>query len=349
MGYVTRGPAGAPGAPGAPGADGAPGVNAFTLTTDLYIHPNPLETNFIEVEETAWMAVGQPLIVSGESHDPDFPLDPGVPIQAKIRVVDTAGTLLEFDADGFAGNPAGGTNFKPGAKVSPCGEDGAANAAGTANKLAKFTGATTLGDSNVADNGAEVSVAVPLSAATINGATVNASLVDSAGSMTLRAKGAGDRCDIRSRLADGPGTAVLIVGEVARSAGYYCQIGSGEFVFVPVGGVTPSGRYDGPTFDIDATVKAGDFNAALQTLHMVDLSGSDITPTLPAASAANAGKELLIVQSVAGTANLILTPASGVIEGTSSLTLAGSAVRPYLAVRLVSCGVGAGSPGWKVI
>lgn len=110
------------------------------------------------------------------------------------------------------------------------------------------------------------------------------------------------------------------------------------------------GVVEAPEFHVDATVHAaGGFTAALWTLHMVDLSGAAVTATIPAASAANAGDEILIVQSVAGVGTLNLTPSAGTIEGVATIALTGTASVPFLAARLVSCGVGAGSPGWKVI
>ena len=53
--------------------------------------------------------------------------------------------------------------------------------------------------------------------------------------------------------------------------------------------------------------------------------------------------------TVAGTADLVLSPASGNIEGAATLTIAGISAAPRLSVLLVSCGVGTGSPGWKVV
>lgn len=103
-------------------------------------------------------------------------------------------------------------------------------------------------------------------------------------------------------------------------------------------------------WSIDASVHAaGSFTAKTWTVHLVDLSGAAVTANLPAASAANEGGEILIVQSVAGVGTLNLTPASISIEGAATLALTGAASAPFLTARLVSCGVGAGSPGWKVI
>lgn len=102
-------------------------------------------------------------------------------------------------------------------------------------------------------------------------------------------------------------------------------------------------------YAVDSSVHgAGTFTAAAWTIHMVDLSGAAVTATLPAASAANEGSEILIVQSVAGVGTLNLTPASGSIEGTSTIALTGVGSAPFLALRLVSCGVVSGSPGWKI-
>ena len=109
------------------------------------------------------------------------------------------------------------------------------------------------------------------------------------------------------------------------------------------------GVIEAPTMHVDATVKTADFTATLWTSHMVDLSGAAIAPTIPAAAAANAGCELEIVQTVAGTANLVITPVSGNVEGAATLTIAGLASAPLRSIRLRSMGVGTGSPGWKVV
>jgi hypothetical protein len=122
--------------------------------------------------------------------------------------------------------------------------------------------------------------------------------------------------------------------------------GASSFATVPAR-IMADGVLEGPAFHLDATVRAaGTFSAALHTLHRVDLSGADVTATLPQATDANAGKELMIAQTIAGTGNLILGRNSGNIEGAASdLTIAGLASIPYLSVRLVSCGATA---GWKV-
>jgi hypothetical protein len=109
------------------------------------------------------------------------------------------------------------------------------------------------------------------------------------------------------------------------------------------------GVLESPELHFDAVVKTGSFSASIATTYLVNLSGSDITATIPAASAANAGWIIEFDQTAAGTANLILAPASGTIEGAASVTIAGLASAPLRSVRLKSLGVGTGSPGWKVI
>lgn len=106
----------------------------------------------------------------------------------------------------------------------------------------------------------------------------------------------------------------------------------------------------GQLFAVDSTVyTAGTFTAAIQTVHLVDLSGGAVTATLPAASAANAGTEVAVAQVVAGAGTLNLTPASGNVEGASTLAVTGSGSAPFLSVRLVSCGTAASGFGWKVL
>jgi hypothetical protein len=91
---------------------------------------------------------------------------------------------------------------------------------------------------------------------------------------------------------------------------------------------------------------AGTFTAALYTAHRVDLSGADVTATLPQATDANAGRGLSIFQTVAGTGNLILGRNTGNIEGAAAdLTIAGLASAPYRSVSLISLGA---TFGWKV-
>lgn len=105
----------------------------------------------------------------------------------------------------------------------------------------------------------------------------------------------------------------------------------------------------GQLLAVDSTVyTAGTFTASLQTTHLVDLSGGAVTASLPAASAANAGTEIVVAQVVAGAGALNLTPASGKVENASTLALTGSGSAPFLSVRLVSCGTAASGFGWKV-
>lgn len=103
---------------------------------------------------------------------------------------------------------------------------------------------------------------------------------------------------------------------------------------------------EGPAFHLDATVHTSTVTGALNTLHKVDLSAA-VAASVPAAVAANGGKEIVFVQTVAGTENLTITPVSGNIEGAASLVLPGLASAPLLSVRLLS--LGADSYGWKVV
>lgn len=113
--------------------------------------------------------------------------------------------------------------------------------------------------------------------------------------------------------------------------------GSAPAVRTPVGA---------PVFEIDMTVHAADFTGRLHTAHQVDLSGSAVTVALPD-PATCPGRELLVSQVVAGTANLILAPSAGEIEGASSLTTAGNGSGAGISKRLYS--YGAAPIGWKVI
>jgi hypothetical protein len=106
---------------------------------------------------------------------------------------------------------------------------------------------------------------------------------------------------------------------------------------------TPVGA---PTFEVDMAIKAASFTARLHTAHQVNLSGSAITVTLPD-PATCPGHELLVSQVVAGTANLVLSPSAGKIEGASSLTIAGAGSGAGIAKRLYS--YGAAAVGWKVV
>lgn len=107
---------------------------------------------------------------------------------------------------------------------------------------------------------------------------------------------------------------------------------------------TPVGA---PAFEVDYTVHAADFTARLHAAHQVDCSGvPDIVITMPD-PATCPGAELMISQVVAGTANLVLTPSAGKIEGASSLTIAGNGSGAGISKRLYS--YGASAVGWKVI
>jgi len=117
-----------------------------------------------------------------------------------------------------------------------------------------------------------------------------------------------------------------------------------RFVFGSAPAVrTPVGA---PAFEVDMTIHATDFTGRLHTAHQVDLSGSAVTVALPD-PATCPGHELLISQVVAGTANLILTPSAGKVEGASSLTIAGAGSGAGIAKRLYS--YGAAAVGWKVV
>lgn len=123
--------------------------------------------------------------------------------------------------------------------------------------------------------------------------------------------------------------------------------------FVARGNFMGDGVYEAPRWHTDAAVKSGTFSALLHTAYMVDLSGVS-TANIPAASAANIGMQIQFMQTVAGASIFTITAASGTIEGqSSSITMAGAAVIsaaiPGITVTIQSCGVGTGSPGWKVV
>lgn len=176
-------------------------------------------------------------------------------------------------------------------------------------------------------------------------------------------KGATGALELKSRSEDGPlelysetigafhPFRIYASGETRGATGTILIYGDddGAGNFVERGRIMGDGALQAPRFSVDPVVKAGDFSAALHTSSMVDLSGSAITVTIPAASAANIGREIQIVQTVAGVANLVIAPASGNVEGASTMTIAGILTAPRLTVTLMSCGVGTGSPGWKVV
>ena len=176
-------------------------------------------------------------------------------------------------------------------------------------------------------------------------------------------KGATGALELKSRSEDGPlelysetiGAAnpfrIYAAGETRGATGTILIFGDddGAGTFVERGRIMGDGVIEAPRYHLDAAVKTGNFSAAAWSSSMVDLSGAAITVTIPAASAANIGTEIRLMQTVAGTADLVLSPASGNIEGAATLTIAGISAAPRLSVLLVSCGVGTGSPGWKVV
>jgi len=176
-------------------------------------------------------------------------------------------------------------------------------------------------------------------------------------------KGATGALELKSRSEDGPlelysetiGAAnpfrIYAAGETRGATGTILIFGDddGAGTFVERGRIMGDGVIEAPRYHLDAAVKTGNFSAAAWSASMVDLSGAAITVTIPAASAANIGTEIRLMQTVAGTADLVLSPASGNIEGAATLTIAGISAAPRLSVLLVSCGVGTGSPGWKVV
>lgn len=116
-----------------------------------------------------------------------------------------------------------------------------------------------------------------------------------------------------------------------------------RFVFGAAPAVrTPIGA---PAFEVDYTVHAADFTARLHTAHQVDLSGLDVAIALPD-PATCPGHELMISQVVAGTADMVLEPSAGKIEGGASLTITGAASGRGEVARLYS--YGSGAIGWKV-
>ena len=176
-------------------------------------------------------------------------------------------------------------------------------------------------------------------------------------------KGATGALELKSHSEDGPlelysetiGAAnpfrIYAAGETRGATGTILIFGDddGAGTFVERGRIMGDGVIEAPRYHLDAAVKTGNFSAAAWSSSMVDLSGAAITVTIPAASAANIGTEIRLMQTVAGTADLVLSPASGNIEGAATLTIAGISAAPRLSVLLVSCGVGTGSPGWKVV
>ena len=176
-------------------------------------------------------------------------------------------------------------------------------------------------------------------------------------------RGATGAVELKSRSEDGPlelysetiGAAhpfrLYAAGEPRGASGTILIYGDddGAGTFVERGRIMGDGVIEAPRYHLDAAVKTGNFSAAAWSASMVDLSGAAITVTIPAASAANIGTEIRLTQTAAGTADLVLSPASGNIEGAATLTIAGISAAPRLSVLLVSCGVGTGSPGWKVV
>lgn len=96
-----------PGPEGDAGTNGTNGVNAYTLTTADFVVPAIGATVTISVQSSAWMVVGQVLIVTG-------------PANFLITVIPN-GTSVTAMFLGYPGDVAPAATISSGAKVSPSG------------------------------------------------------------------------------------------------------------------------------------------------------------------------------------------------------------------------------------
>jgi len=92
-----------PGLEGAPGLDGTDGINAFTHTTADFVLPNGGDTVLVTVDSSAWMVIGQVLIVGvgadGNGNGPAHFRVSSLPssTSASLEFLNIAGDLLPAD------------------------------------------------------------------------------------------------------------------------------------------------------------------------------------------------------------------------------------------------------------
>lgn len=105
---------------GSKGDPGNPGKNAFTTVAATYSWgwPNSGEPAYLELVDTSWMAVGQPIFVSDGVNFGTFTL---IEIDPDLVTV----TLEEIEVPT---RPASGTPMGVSAKVTPGGQRGPAGA-----------------------------------------------------------------------------------------------------------------------------------------------------------------------------------------------------------------------------
>jgi hypothetical protein len=175
--------------------------------------------------------------------------------------------------------------------------------------------------------------------------------LDGNGGLQVRgrsASNASNGMEIRSSTAAGGATPIRLhanANGLTAATQAILEVGRNS-AFSRILAIMGDGVIEAPRWHLDATVRtAGTFTAVLYTLHRVDLSGAAVTATLPEATAANAGAEIMIAQTVAGTGDLVLSPSAGSVEGAASLTIAGLASAPLRSVTLTGAGA---AFGWKV-
>lgn len=131
----TSGEPGEDATPCTPCADGTDGINAFTVTTADFTMPTYLGTEIIEVENSSWAAIGQPVYVEGTG------------FFAVTAITDaTHLTLMNLDdnAGAYADNATPGTPISFPVAVSPGGWQGPTQQ--TVNKVAALTYQPYVGD-----------------------------------------------------------------------------------------------------------------------------------------------------------------------------------------------------------
>ncbi len=121
---------GVPGADGAPGTDGTNGVSAFTTTTDDFVIPPADGTTpvTVEVADTSWMAVGEPLFI------------PGGLFFLVSAIVDSTHVQVVYPA--WEANVNAGNTITTGAIVTPSGWQPAATPLPTTDPIAKYGSGT---------------------------------------------------------------------------------------------------------------------------------------------------------------------------------------------------------------
>jgi hypothetical protein len=117
---------------GLAGDDGTNGIDSFTFTTADFTMPAASGTEVVEVANTDWMVVGQPIFVQVAG------------MMQVVSIVD--GTHVELENLGYSQNAAGGTNIPSGSGVAPGGFEPDVSgfaASGVNSDITRLTGLTT--------------------------------------------------------------------------------------------------------------------------------------------------------------------------------------------------------------